>query len=42
MHEDMFRSSPDPVKQKIYKERILPYIQEPVYQASLLIELSYA
>ena len=42
MHEDMFKYSPDPVKQKIYKERIQPYIQEPIFQASLSIELYYA
>ena len=31
MHEDLFRYSKDPIMQRVWKERIEPYIDEPIY-----------
>ena len=49
MHEAYFRYSDDPVKKKIWQQRIEPYIEnEPVYQTvnlnsigSFLFEISF-
>ena len=35
MHEDYFRLSKDPITQRVWKERIEPYIDDPVYKVIL-------
>ena len=34
MHEDHFKYSKDPIRQRIYNERIKPNIEEPPYNVS--------
>ena len=37
MNEDLFKKSKDSTKQKIWKDRIKPYIDEEIYQVNVLI-----
>ena len=37
MHEDLFKKSKDSTKQKIWRDRIKPYIDEEIYQVNVLI-----
>ena len=34
LHENHFRFSKDPIKQRIFNERILPYIEDAVYEVT--------
>ena len=41
MEEEVFRDSKDPLKLKVYNERILPYLDRPEYKVIVRIPVIY-
>ena len=41
MEEEVFRDSKDPLKLKVYNERILPYLDRPEYKVIVKLPLTY-
>ena len=41
MEEEVFRDSKDPLKLKVYNERILPYLDRPEYKVIVKLPHTY-